>query len=256
MNDDMRDLFGDNVVKGLRQQIAEQLRSDVLIGKIGPGTILRQEELVARFGVSRTPIREALMQLANEGMLEASTYAGVKVRQQAPRHIQVFLTSLRRTIEVYALQLCFDSLNAADFELWDRILDKCRKACEDRDYPAIAGYEIAFHRSVLNCSADPTLIAIWGLILSQVTNYFREAHRMYDDPLDIYREHAAIVATFRSGNERASLKLYSKLIGGAMIIPIHGIRNSGVDYASDRPYAPKNKVGGRRTQATKSAPTR
>ena len=147
MNDDMKDLVGDNVVKGLRQQIAEQLRSDVLIGKIGPGTILRQEELVARFGVSRTPIREALIQLTYEGLLEASTHPGVKVRQQAPRHIQAFLTPLRRTIEIYALQLCFDNLNAADFDFWHRLLDQCRKACEDRDYPAIAEHEIAFHRS-------------------------------------------------------------------------------------------------------------
>src|SRR5690349_7489011 len=99
----------------VRGKIIDRLRTDVLSGRIAPGQFLRQEDLGARFRVSRMPVREALVQLTQEGLLEAVPNRGVKVRHEPPNHIQRFLTPLRQTIEVYALELCFDSLTEEDF---------------------------------------------------------------------------------------------------------------------------------------------
>lgn len=208
----------DVLARSLRSQIADRLRDDVLCGRIESGRFLRQEELVSRFGVSHTPVREALIQLTNEGLLEAIPNTGVKVRGQPPDHIREFLTPMRRSIEVYALRLCFDDLNAADFQLWDSILDNLQVACQQRDYAAMAEQEIAFHRSVVRRANEPTLVNLWSAVLSQFVAYVHHWHLLYADPMDNFREHKQIVDLFRTGDKEASIILYSTMIGADELV--------------------------------------
>ena len=208
----------DSLARSLRSQIADRLRDDVLCGRIEAGRFLRQEELVSRFRVSHTPVREALIQLTNEGLLESIPNTGVKVRSQPPDHIREFLTPMCRNIEVYALRLCFDDLNADDFRLLDAILDQLQVACKDRDYAAMAEQEIAFHRLVVRRANEPTLINLWSAVLSQFVAYVRHWHLLYADPMDNFREHKQIVEMFRTGDKEASINLYSNMIGADELV--------------------------------------
>src|SRR5579862_5739945 len=63
----------------LRERVYEALRQALICGELAPGARLRDAELAARLGVSRTPIREALQRLEDEGLVETSPRASTRV---------------------------------------------------------------------------------------------------------------------------------------------------------------------------------
>ena len=68
------------VHRTIREQVAAHLRYAVLSGELGEGEALREQPLARHFGVSRGPVRDALLQLTQEGLLVAEQNCGVRVR--------------------------------------------------------------------------------------------------------------------------------------------------------------------------------
>src|SRR6516165_9050297 len=95
------------LVRGLRKQVADHLRRDVLSGELPSGERLREVELAERFGVSRGPVRDALLQLAQEGWLTLEPHCGAKVAGPAPEFLLPLIRAQRRMVEAFALRLFF-----------------------------------------------------------------------------------------------------------------------------------------------------
>lgn len=199
--------------RGLRGQIADRLRDDILTGRIAEGERLSEPQLVRRFRVSRAPIREALVQLTQEGLLVAKTNCGVTVAPAASDAIQELILPIRRTIETYALKLFFEDINDRDFHLWDGILDRLKQACQQRDWASCAEQDLAFHRSILERAKQADLLAIWAAIVARLRNYFQRNYKKYDhDPMELYEEHRGIVDTFRTKDKERSVQALERNI--------------------------------------------
>jgi DNA-binding GntR family transcriptional regulator len=189
----------------LREQVVELLRKDILCGRLHEGESLSEISLAERFPVSRTPIREAMMQLTQEGLLESKTNLGVKVAPRPPDAIRELVVPIRRRLESFALRSYFHTLTAEDFDRFDDILNRLRAACIAHDYPSIAEHDIEFHRLIVRRAGQRDLDSIWASLLARVRSHFWETQRRnYDDPNEIYEEHVAILDEIRSGDlERA-----------------------------------------------------
>lgn len=194
------------LVRGLREQIADRIRDDILAGRLNEGERLSETKLAGRFGVSRGPVREALVQLTHEGLLIAKPNCGVRVAPTAPDSIRGLVIPIRRTIETYALRLFFDNITKDDFRTWEAILRNLKVACEQKDIAAIAEQDIAFHRSILERAGQADLLAIWSTIVARVRSHFRRSYSRYKDLREIYAEHQAIVDTFRQGDREAAIQ--------------------------------------------------
>jgi len=189
-----------------KQEIVDQLRMEIITGQIQEGMPLREVNLAERFQVSRAPIREALKQLAHEGMVESKPNCGVRVAPSSSDSMQELVIPLRQTVESFALKSIFVDLDESDFAEWDSILDEMKIACKTQDYVQLAELDIKFHQSIVAKSPEQGLMSIWITLVSRLRRHFLEGFQKPDDPLKIYYEHVAIVAMFRTGKLEVSIQ--------------------------------------------------
>src|SRR5690606_29684357 len=84
----------------LRERAIVSIRDAIICGRLAPGVLVSEQVLADQAGISRTPVREALLQLADEGLVEFVRNAGVRITQINEAHL-TNLFSLRACIEGY-----------------------------------------------------------------------------------------------------------------------------------------------------------
>ncbi len=190
------------VYRTIREQIADRIRADVLSGRLSEGTSLREQTLAKQYGVSRAPIRDALLQLTQEGLLVAKPNCGVKVGTVSSEDIQPLVVELRRRIEIFALRKAFSKLSDADIDHLDDTVAQLRVACEKEDIAEIVRHDMALHHYILEVTGNADLLAMWLPIVSRMMLHYSR-HR---DMMESHREHAAIVDAIREGDKRAAIR--------------------------------------------------
>lgn len=194
------------------QEIAEQLRGDILSGRIAEGGRLTEQELAKRFGVGRSPVREAVLRLSMQGLLTSRPNRGAVISPGAPLEIRKLVVPIRRTVETFALEMVFDSLTEEDFQKWEEIVSRMQQACRDGDLYAIAELDIAFHRTLVERARQPDLLVIWDALVGRIRSHFRRMQRGNGESNEIYVEHKAILECFRTGSlEEAKRMLRAKI---------------------------------------------
>ncbi len=196
-------------IRSVREQIADQLRNEILAEEIPANAPLREAKLAERFGTSRGPIRDVLLQLTQEGALVYKPNAGVRVGAPSRDDDRALLVSLRRQIEFRALEVVWDQLAESDFEALREILDAMKRACRRKDMSGIAGADIALHRYWVRRAGSVDLEAIWLSIAVRI----RMVYSRLQQHMEIYREHAAIVDAFeRRDREEAERAIEANIV--------------------------------------------
>jgi DNA-binding GntR family transcriptional regulator len=188
------------VYRTIREQIVEQLRRDVLNGDFAAGQSLREQHLAKRFGVSRGPIRDALLQLTQEGLLIAEPNRGVRVSGGPSDLIQPLVVETRRRIERLALETIFDGLSADDVKQLETIVAEMKTACEKNDLKHTIDRDLAMHRWIVERAGDADLTALW----LQVILRMRLRYTRHKTLLEAYREHKKVVDAIRRRDKGAA----------------------------------------------------
>ena len=185
------------LTRGLRDQIAEELRRDIVAGRFAPGVQMVERQLAHRFGVSHAPIREALLLLAHEGFLVSQTNRGAQVAPLLPAALRRFFMALRTALETFALRSCFSRLAEADFLGIERFLRDFNQAREHHDQAAMAQHHYAFHAAIVIHSEQHDVIGAWYSVVARARLYTSEWITLGNQqPLS--DEHARVIAACRN----------------------------------------------------------
>jgi DNA-binding GntR family transcriptional regulator len=189
-------------IRTVREQITDRLRNAILSGRFTAGQRLKEVELAGEFGVSRGPVRDALLQLTKEGILEYRPNCGVEVAPTAGDDVRPLLVALRRQIEAHALRAVVPTLTRADLEEWRAILERLRQACAADDIAAVVEHDMAFHRWVIDRIGDADLAGIW----LPITMRMRLVYSRHRSLNDVYPEHARVWRAARRGDVDAAVR--------------------------------------------------
>lgn len=180
----------------IREQIADNLRSDIIGGVVKPGDRIREELLAEKFGVSRGPIRDVLLQLSKEGLLTSKPNCGVTVNAHLAPVLQSLMVDLRTKIEVHSLKLLKNKLTEQDFQALDKIIKNLHRALEENEYTEATEADLKFHRYLVRKAGGDDLVNVWMPIVLRM----RMDYQRISSPKDSRDEHRAILNALKNGN--------------------------------------------------------
>jgi DNA-binding GntR family transcriptional regulator len=160
--------------KGLprAQQIAESLRSSIIAGRYEPGERLIETALSAELGTSRGPVREALRQLENEGLVMSLPYRGAVVLGVSDDEVQEVLIPIRLTVERYSFARALDVMTEADFAEMAKQVWLMEQAAKSGDLEKAVEADLRFHDIVISTSGQTHTLQIWRSIWPRIRAYF------------------------------------------------------------------------------------
>lgn len=145
--------------QSLREQVAQALRDALVAGEMRPGVVYSAPMLAARFGVSATPVREAMLDLVKEGMVEVVRNKGFRVTEVTDRDLDE-ITEIRQLIEVPTVARLARTRSAADFERLRPIAQEIVSAARGGDLIAYVNADLRFHLGLLSLSGNAHLVEV------------------------------------------------------------------------------------------------
>lgn len=145
----------------VRGQILDALRAALIEGELAPGEIYSGPALGERFGVSATPVREAMAQLALEGAVECLPNRGFRVLTRTPRD-RAELAEVRILLEVPVMLRLARSVPTATWKALRPAAAATAEAAAAGDLPGYAEADRAFHRELLSLAGNGQLVQVAG----------------------------------------------------------------------------------------------
>ena len=156
--------------KTLRETLVESLRDAIIRGTFEPGAKISESELAGKFGISRTPVREAIRQLESEGFLTVLPRRGAVVSSFTAKDVQEFY-DLKALLEGYAVRLAIERLTDADIERM-RVLNQQMVDYAAEDNPrALFKAHNEFHEVFINKCGNDKLKAVLTSLLTQFQRF-------------------------------------------------------------------------------------
>lgn len=140
----------------LRQQIADALRDEVLAGRLQPGQEFTVKEIAEQYGVSATPVREALVDLSAQGLLDADQHRGFRVHEYSPADFRGMIEArslvtdgmFHSLIEGDGMKLADDPRVLAALAGVRRRGEEAQRAAAAGDLNILIGYDLRFWREL------------------------------------------------------------------------------------------------------------
>jgi DNA-binding GntR family transcriptional regulator len=196
----------------LREKVYDELREDMISCRLAPGTEIRENDLAQRFGVSKSPVRDALMRLEREGLVITLPRQGYRVAPVSLADVQDMF-HLRDALE----QACMERIvrRAGDEQL--AALDRFRRFDAAAWDGGFVAYNREFHRALARTAGNPRMRDQLIDLIDQMERAVRlsVSSLKKGDPQSLVDEHAAIIDALQAREAARAQRLAGRHVAAA-----------------------------------------
>ena len=192
----------------LRGRVYKQLRTDILSGKYNDNEELRENAFAKEYGVSRTPVREAIRQLEREGLAVTIPNRGAYVNTIKPKDIED-IYAIRSLLEGLCARWAARYITPEQLEAVEEILFMTRYHLEHEHFDQLYEYDGKFHDALYGACNSPML----NHLLKGFNEYIKMARKTSlkdrERAVQCQEEYEAILAAIKAGDPEESARLAS-----------------------------------------------
>lgn len=184
----------------LRDVVFNTLREAILKGDLKPGERLMELQLAAKLGVSRTPIREAIRMLEQEGLAVTIPRKGAEVAKMTEKDMEDVL-QVREALDELAASIACEQITEEELKALAGALADFEKSIHTRDVKWIAEMDEKFHDIIYQATGNPKLVNILNNLREQMYRYRVEYLKDEKNYPLLLEEHREIVEAFMNKNK-------------------------------------------------------
>jgi DNA-binding GntR family transcriptional regulator len=193
--------------RSLAEVVTTRLRREIVEGEFDFGQALSESKIAARYGVSRTPVREAFACLGLEGLVRTEPQQGTFVFTMDRKQFAQ-ISEARAILETAALRLAIERGHASLVRQWHRLVDGMRAALRDKDARQYSRFDGDFHQTLFSLAANPYLTAAGQAFSATVAAVRNRLGAQPEHMAKSYTEHVELLALL----ERAEVGLAVDLL--------------------------------------------
>lgn len=183
-----------------REAVVAQIRRGIVVGALRPGDKLTELSLAADLQVSRATVREALGQLAREGLVIAEPYRGLRVADlDAPALRDLART--RAALDQLAARSILSDPSGHRLDAVQRAWSTFESTAFDDDPVVRHEGHLAFHRAIWSAAENVVLDQLWPVIQAHMTIALAQDQAVRHDPERSHRLHRSLVEALESGDD-------------------------------------------------------
>lgn len=198
--------------RNLRDEITQTLRAAVISGELRPGVVYSAPSLAAQFGVSATPVREAMLDLAKEGLIDVVRNKGFRVTELSEKDLDD-LCQLRALIEVPTVhQVAETKADPAVIERLRRLAAGIEDAAHRHDLITHVTLDMEFHLELLSLAGNAHLVETVRSLRARSRLYGLRSLAERDELVPSSREHAELLDLIVAGDAAGAERLMDRHI--------------------------------------------
>lgn len=190
----------------LAQRAYEMVKEDILMHRLLPREPLRESELATRYGLSKTPVREALLVLAREGIVEMSAFRGMRVRDFSAEDARE-IYELKEVLEPLAVELSVPRMNEDDFIILRELLQQGWEAVETGNQDELSRLNEEFHQGLIAKCGNSRMLETLEYLQSQIRVMALRLWMFRATYTEEAQEHEGILEAASHGNASHAAKL-------------------------------------------------